>query len=81
MDLGPHAAFIVSAYGIATVIVAAMIAWIIVDHRQQLRRLADLEARGVTRRSERSANFSGNTLAPGRSGIESDFPSKQTTPP
>ena len=53
MDLGPHAAFIVSAYGVAVLIVAAMIAWVILDHRRQMRVLSDLEARGVSRRSER----------------------------
>ena len=79
MDLGPHAAFIVSAYGIATAIVAGMIAWIVLDHRQQQRRLAELEARGVTRRSERGAAFLGNSLPSARSGA--DFPTKQTTPP
>jgi heme exporter protein D len=64
MDLGPHAAFIVIAYGLATLIVGAMIAWIVIDHRRQLRALADLEARGVTRRSERTANISGPSLPP-----------------
>jgi heme exporter protein D len=62
MDLGPHAAFIVSAYGFAALIVTAMIAWIVVDHRRQTRSLADLEARGVTRRSERTAGFSGESM-------------------
>jgi heme exporter protein D len=62
MDLGPHAAFIVIAYGMVTLIVGAMIAWIVLDHRRQLRSLAELEARGVTRRSERTANFSGESL-------------------
>ena len=71
MDLGPHAAFIVVAYGVAATVVATMIAWIVLDHRQQLRHLADLEARGVTRRSERTANLSGK--------IESGFPTEHTT--
>jgi heme exporter protein D len=53
MTLGPHAAFVVGAYGIAALIVAAMIAWVALDHRRQARALADLEARGVTRRSGR----------------------------
>jgi heme exporter protein D len=55
MDLGPHADFIVIAYGFATLVVATMIAWIVVDYRRQTRSLAELEARGVTRRSERPA--------------------------
>jgi heme exporter protein D len=65
MDLGPHAAFIVIAYGFTTLVVGAMIVWIAVDYRRQLRSLADLEARGVTRRSERAATFSGPSLPAG----------------
>jgi heme exporter protein D len=53
MNLGPHAAFIVAAYGAAALIVAAMIAWVAIDRRRQARMLAELEARGITRRSER----------------------------
>jgi heme exporter protein D len=81
MDLGSHAAFIVIAYGLATLIVGSMIAWIVVDHRRQLRSLADLEARGVTRRSERTANISGQGQAPARSGLESGLPSEHTISP
>jgi heme exporter protein D len=62
MELGPHSAFIVIAYGLATLIVGAMIVWVVADHRRQLRSLADLEARGVTRRSEQTANYSGKGL-------------------
>jgi heme exporter protein D len=51
MDLGPHAAFIVTAYAAAAVIIGGLIAWVLLDHRAQLRKLAKLEARGVTRRS------------------------------
>ena len=70
MDLGPHAAFIEIAYVIATVIVAAMILWVMIDHRRQLRRLAELEARGLMRRSERPSGK-----------IESGFPSENATLP
>ena len=55
MNLGPHAGFIVSAYAVAILIVAAMIAWIFLDHRRQMRTLSDFEARGVTRRSDRTS--------------------------
>jgi heme exporter protein D len=51
MDLGPHAAFIVTAYAAALVIIGGLIAWVLLDRRAQLRKLAELEARGVTRRS------------------------------
>jgi len=53
MGLGPYAAFIVGAYGAAALIVTAMVAWVVIDHRRQARALAELEAHGVTRRSER----------------------------
>ena len=51
MDLGPHAFFIVASYAVTVLIIAALIlrAWI--DHRLQVRALADLEARGGKRRS------------------------------
>jgi heme exporter protein D len=51
MDLGPHASFIWSAYAVVTVVLAAMIAWLVLDGREQQRRLEALAARGVKRRS------------------------------
>jgi heme exporter protein D len=51
MNLGPHAAFIVTAYVVAGAIVVALIAWVISDHRRQLRTLRELEAEGIVRRS------------------------------
>jgi heme exporter protein D len=51
MDLGPHAGFILAAYAIALAVVAGLIAWIVLDHRAQLRILDDLERAGVSRRS------------------------------
>jgi heme exporter protein D len=53
MDLGPHADFIVAAYTVAVLIMAVLIFWIVFDNRRQRRTLADLEARGITRRSSR----------------------------
>jgi heme exporter protein D len=55
MNLGPHADFIVSAYAIAALVVMALIGWVALDHRAQKRRLERLEASGVTRRSDRTA--------------------------
>jgi heme exporter protein D len=57
MDLGPNAAFIIGAYSAAFLIVAALIAWVIADSRRQRQLLADLEARGITRRSERTTQM------------------------
>jgi len=53
-NLGPHAAFVVAAYAVAALVLAALIGWVALDHRTQRRRLARLEAHGVTRRSDRS---------------------------
>ena len=53
MNLGPHATFIVVAYVVAAVILLALIAWIVRDHRAQKRALDELEASGATRRSSR----------------------------
>ncbi len=54
MDLGPHAGFIIAAYIIATAVVAALVVWVTADHTAQKRALADLERRGITRRSAES---------------------------
>ena len=51
MDLGPHAAFIIAAYLTAALVVIGLIVWVLADYDAQRRLLADLEARGITRRS------------------------------
>ena len=53
MNLGPHADFIVASYTVTALVVAVLIAWIATDYSAQKRVLADLEQRGVTRRSKR----------------------------
>jgi len=52
MELGPHAPFIIAAYVVAAMIVLGLIAWVLADHEAQRRLLADLDARGVTRRAK-----------------------------
>jgi heme exporter protein D len=52
IDLGPHASFIVACYAMTVAVVLVLIGWVIADYRAQQRVLADLEARGVTRRSK-----------------------------
>ena len=54
MDLGQHANFILAAYAAAILIIGGLIAWVLLDYRAQLRKLADMSARGVTRRSEQT---------------------------
>jgi heme exporter protein D len=55
MALGPYASFVLTSYLLAAAVVLALIGWIAIDYRSQTRRLRDLEARGVVRRSGRSA--------------------------
>ena len=55
MDLGQHAAFIWASYAIVALVLALLIGWLVADGRQQQRRLDELEARGVRRRSASGA--------------------------
>jgi heme exporter protein D len=48
-----HAGFIIAAYLVTLVVLVILVAWIVLDGRLQKRRLAELEARGVRRRSAR----------------------------
>jgi heme exporter protein D len=54
MTLGPHAAFIVTAYVAAIAIVAGLIGWIVLDRRRLSRILDDFDAQGISRRSTRA---------------------------
>jgi heme exporter protein D len=51
MNLGPHADFIIASYAVTAFVVAAMIAWVVLDHSSLKRVLGDLEDLGMTRRS------------------------------
>jgi heme exporter protein D len=55
MDLGPHAAFVWSAYAIMTAVLSGLVVWLVIEGRRQQRLLDSYEARGVRRRSERAA--------------------------
>jgi heme exporter protein D len=55
MSLGPYASFIMTSYLMAAAVVLALIAWIVIDYRNQTRRLREMERSGVVRRSGRSA--------------------------
>lgn len=50
-----HVAYVVTAYAAVVLVLAGLLGWIVVDGRAQRRRLADLEARGVRRRSAGAA--------------------------
>ena len=50
-DLGPHAGFIWLSYAAAALCILGLVLWVWTDERTQRRRLADLERRGMRRRS------------------------------
>jgi heme exporter protein D len=64
-DLGPHAVFILGAYGVTFVAVAALAFAVVEDDRKQRRILADLERKGIRRRSA-SAAAKPKVSAPGK---------------
>lgn len=61
MNLGPHAAFIIASYAATAFVVAALLAWVIVDGRHLARRLAELDAKGLSRRGGSSGGNAGKT--------------------
>jgi heme exporter protein D len=69
-DLGTHAIFIIAAYGVTFVTIAALCFAIVEDDRRQRRILAELERRGIRRRSATTSKEShgqGPALAKPRS--------------
>jgi heme exporter protein D len=52
MDLGPHAAFILTAYAATVLILGGLILWVALDYRAQVRKLANFEDSGLKRRSD-----------------------------
>ncbi|QJP16662.1 heme exporter protein CcmD [Starkeya sp. ORNL1] len=49
--LGEHASFILAAYAGSAAVLAALVAWIMLDGRAVRRSLDEMDARGVRRRS------------------------------
>jgi heme exporter protein D len=58
-DLGPHAVFIWSAYALTFFAVGVLTVSILIDDRQQRETLAELERKGIKRRSARAKPASG----------------------
>jgi heme exporter protein D len=56
MTFTQEAGFIVASYALTAFVVAALIAWVVLDHSAQRRMLGDLEERGMTRRSQRGTS-------------------------
>jgi heme exporter protein D len=54
IGLGPHAAFILAAYGATFAAVGALATFIVADDRRQRHLIAELERKGIRRRSAES---------------------------
>lgn len=52
MDLGPHAVYIWASYVAVAAALAGLITWLVTDAKRLNRAIADLDARGVRRRSD-----------------------------
>ncbi|OQM77183.1 heme exporter protein CcmD [Manganibacter manganicus] len=51
--MSAHALYVTAAYGITAVVLAGLVGWILLDQRQRRKELAELEAAGVRRRSDK----------------------------
>lgn len=51
-----HALYVTAAYAASTIALAALVGWLLLDGRARRRELAELEASGVRRRSDKAAS-------------------------
>ncbi len=56
--MSAHALYVTAAYAITARVLAGLVGWVLLDQRARRRDLAELEAAGVRRRSERSGKAS-----------------------
>lgn len=49
-----HDMYVSAAYGISALVIAGLVFWIIADQRARQREMAELEASGARRRSDRA---------------------------
>lgn len=53
--MSAHAAYVAAAYAVSALVLAGLVIAILADQRARRRELAELEAAGVRRRSDRGA--------------------------
>ncbi len=56
MTFAQEAGFIVAAYAVTAFVVAALIAWVVLDYSAQRRVLGNLEERGLSRRARQGSS-------------------------
>ena len=54
--MSAHAIYVSAAYLVSAIALAGLVGWIRADERARLRELAELDAAGARRRSERGGN-------------------------
>lgn len=52
--MSTHALYVTAAYAITAVTLAGLIGWVLLDQRARKRELAELEAAGIRRRSDKA---------------------------
>lgn len=53
--MSQHALYVAAAYAIAAVALVGLVGWVLLDQRARKKELAELEASGVRRRSDKPA--------------------------
>lgn len=53
--MSAHALYVTAAYCITAIVLAGLIGWILLDQRGRKRELAELEAAGIRRRSDKAS--------------------------
>jgi heme exporter protein D len=52
--MSAHALYVAAAYAATVVVLAGLVGWILLDQRARRKELAELEASGIRRRSDRA---------------------------
>ena len=48
---GQYSAFIIPSYLVSAAVIAGLVIWTLLDHRERLREIRELEQRGIRRRA------------------------------
>jgi heme exporter protein D len=51
--MNAHTLYVTAAYAITAVVLAGLVGWVLLDQRARKRELAELEAAGIRRRSDK----------------------------
>jgi heme exporter protein D len=80
LDLGPHASFILAAYGVTAVAIAGLVLITVGDDLKQRYLLAALERQGIKRRSAAKSTAKTATPTTTHSSVKKPAAKRKTTP-